>query len=114
MTYLYNYDILFILCFWVINAHFNDRNIMTIDPKIVKNKSTDFKTSPMGIFVENRDIKTAIREPFANDLAHRLKRWTATFYSLKISILTQKLSFIYHKRLFYKITGFKIKILALE
>ena len=47
---------------------------MTIDPKIVKNKLTDFKTSPMGIFVENRDIKTAIREPFANDLAHTLKR----------------------------------------
>ena len=34
-------------------------------------------TDPTGIFWENRDIKTVIREPFTIDLALILNVWTA-------------------------------------
>jgi hypothetical protein len=33
-------------------------------------------TGPTGIFGENRDYKTMIGEPFANDLAHMSDEWT--------------------------------------
>ena len=33
-------------------------------------------TGPTGIFGENRDHKTVIREPFANDLAHMFDECT--------------------------------------
>ena len=33
-------------------------------------------TGPTGIFGENQDYKTIIREPFANDLAHMFDEWT--------------------------------------
>ena len=33
-------------------------------------------TGPTGIFGANRDYKTMIREPFANDLAHMFDEWT--------------------------------------
>ena len=37
--------------------------ILTSDPKIMQNKATNFKiTGPTGIFGENRDIKTVIRD----------------------------------------------------
>ena len=46
--------------------------ILKIDPNIML-KETNLKiTGPMGIFWENPDFKTAIREPFANDLAPML------------------------------------------
>ena len=48
-----------------------DPKMMTIDPKIMLLQETNLKiTGPTGIFGENRDYKTIIREPFANDLAH--------------------------------------------
>ena len=61
-----------------------DPKIMTIDPKIVTIgpkiitidkivllKETKLKiTGPTDVFGENRDYKTVIREPFANNLAH--------------------------------------------
>ena len=40
-------------------------------------KATHFKiTGPTGIYGENLEIKMVIREPFANNLALLLKRWT--------------------------------------
>ena len=43
---------------------------LTIGPKIMQNNPTNLKfKGPTGIFAENRDIKTVVREPFANDLA---------------------------------------------
>ena len=42
-----------------------DLNMMTIDPKMMV-------IDPTGIFGENRDYKTIMREPFAKDLAHML------------------------------------------
>ena len=48
-----------------------DPKKMTIDPKMMLLQETNLKiTGPTGIFGENRDYKTIIREPFANDLAH--------------------------------------------
>ena len=48
-----------------------DPKRMTIDPKMMLLQETYLKiTGPTGIFGENRDYKTIIREPFANDLAH--------------------------------------------
>ena len=48
-----------------------DPKWMTIDPKMMLRQKTNLKiTGPMGIFGENRDYKTMIGEPFANDLAH--------------------------------------------
>ena len=48
-----------------------DPKRMTIDPKMMLLQETNLKiTGPTGIFGENRDYKTIIREPFANDLAH--------------------------------------------
>ena len=38
-------------------------------------------TGPTGIFGENRDYKTIIREPFANDLAHMFDEWTVPLRS---------------------------------
>ena len=54
-----------------------DPKNMTIDPTMMLLKETNLKiTGPMGIFGENRDYKTIIREPFANDLAHKFDEWT--------------------------------------
>ena len=48
-----------------------DPKWMTIDPKMMLRQKTNLKiTGPTGIFGENRDYKTMIGEPFANDLAH--------------------------------------------
>ena len=48
-----------------------DPKMMTIDPKMMLLQETNLKiTGSTGIFGENRDYKTIIREPFANDLAH--------------------------------------------
>ena len=48
-----------------------DPKWMTIDPNMMLRQKTNLKiTGPTGIFGENRDYKTIIREPFANDLAH--------------------------------------------
>ena len=49
-----------------------DPKQMTIDLKMVLLQETNLKiTGPMGkIFGENRDYKTIIMEPFANNLAH--------------------------------------------
>ena len=48
-----------------------DPKMMTIDPKMMLLQETNLKiTGPTGIFGENRDYKTIIRDPFANDLAH--------------------------------------------
>ena len=48
-----------------------DPKRMTIDPKMMLRQKTNLKiTGPTGIFGENRDYKTMIGEPFANDLAH--------------------------------------------
>ena len=47
-----------------------DPKMMTIDPKMMLLQETNLKiTGPTGIFGENRDYNTIIREPFANDLA---------------------------------------------
>jgi len=48
-----------------------DPNMMMIDPKMMLLQETNLKiTGPTGIFGENRDHKTIIREPLANDPAH--------------------------------------------
>ena len=48
-----------------------DPKMMTIDLKMMLLYETNFKiTGPTGIFGGNRDYKTIISEPFANDLAH--------------------------------------------
>ena len=48
-----------------------DPKMMTIDPKMMLIQETNLKiTGPTGIFGENRDYKTIIREPFASNLAH--------------------------------------------
>ena len=47
---------------------------MTSDPKIMLLYKTNLKIT--GIFGENRDVKTVIREPFANDLALMFIKWT--------------------------------------
>ena len=48
-----------------------DPKMMTIDPKMMLLQETKLNiTDPTGIFGENQDYKTIIREPFANDLAH--------------------------------------------
>ena len=49
-----------------------DPNMMMIDPKMMMiDLNMMMKiTGPTGIFGGNRDYKTIIREPFANDLAH--------------------------------------------
>ena len=38
-------------------------------------------TGPTGILGENRDYKTIIREPFANDLTHMFDEWTVPLRS---------------------------------
>ena len=54
-----------------------DPKMMTIDPKMMLLQETNLKiTGPTGIFGENRDYKTKIREPFANDLAHMFDELT--------------------------------------
>ena len=48
-----------------------DPKIMKIDQKMMLLQETNSKiTGPTGIFGENRDYKTIIREPFSNDLVH--------------------------------------------
>ena len=54
-----------------------DPKRMTIDTKMMLLYETDLKiTGPMGIFGENRDYKTIIREPSAYDLAHMFDELT--------------------------------------
>ena len=45
----------------------------------------------MGIFGENRDYKTIIREPFANDLAHMSDEWTVPLTDM-FSLIAQRIS----------------------